>query len=392
MQRKTYALIDGEKLTQNVKEIKKKYPDYTYYIGVVKNNAYHHGIRSVLDLIEGGINYLAVSSLEEAHEIRKYERNIPILCLEPISLDAIFDALNENVTITIESLEYLKELEKVDLFSEIKIHLKIDSGMHRLGFYEKRSLNEAVEMIQKNEKMILEGIYTHFASLGITDSYWDYQVQEFLKITEDINLKEIPIVHLGRSATLVEHPKISFCNGVRLGIIMYGFSQSRKEGGSIKDKLRSWKRRYLQKKNHCSETYLTNDLELSTAFSLYSHIMSERKVEKGSLVGYSLTKVLDDGYIYTIPIGYADGVTKEFQEVAIEGKRYPILSDSMDMIMIFSKEKLSLQTKVEIFGKTISIKEVCGKLSINAYHLFNQISNRVVRIHKNKEREEEITY
>ena len=89
MQRKTYAVIDGNILTKNVEEIRKKYPDYQYYFGVVKNNAYHHGMKSVLDLIRGGINYLAVSSLEEALSVRKYTTDTPVLCLEPISLDLI---------------------------------------------------------------------------------------------------------------------------------------------------------------------------------------------------------------------------------------------------------------------------------------------------------------
>ena len=120
MQRKTYAVIDGEVLKENVEEIKKKYPEYEYYIGVVKNNAYHHGIKCVLDFVDGGVNYLAVSSLEEALEIRNYQREIPILCLEPIPLEYIDDVLNASVTITVDSLDYLKELERQDVYCELK--------------------------------------------------------------------------------------------------------------------------------------------------------------------------------------------------------------------------------------------------------------------------------
>ena len=94
MQRKTYALINGDTLTQNVLEIKKQYQDYEYYFGVVKNNAYHHGMKCVLDLIRGGVNYLAVSSLEEALQVRKYTSDTPILCLEPIDLEFIDDIIN----------------------------------------------------------------------------------------------------------------------------------------------------------------------------------------------------------------------------------------------------------------------------------------------------------
>ncbi len=392
MQRKTFALIDGDQLKENVEQIKNKYPDYQYYIGVVKNNAYHHGIKSILNLIEGGINYLAVSSLEEVLQIRKYHSSIPILCLEPIPLEFIDDVLNANITLTVESLEYLENLLKIDLYTNLKVHLKIDSGMHRLGLTSKEECEEAVKKLKKHSKIKLEGIYSHFATLGITDPHWDHQVASFLEITSKIDLKEIPIVHFGRSATLVEHPKLSFCNGIRLGIVMYGFSQSRKDNPGFRSRLRILKRKYLQKKNQCSITFLENDLHLKTAFSLYSSIMSVRKVTKGDVVGYNTFVVKEDGYIYTLPIGYADGVTQSFKEVSIDHQRYPIVSDAMDMIMIFGKDRKPIGTQVEIFGEDISISEVCRNLNQNAYHLLNQISNRVVRVHKTKNEKEEIYY
>ncbi len=89
MYRKTYARIDGKILENNVKEIKKKYSDYKYYFGVVKNNAYGHGMRVVQNLIRGGINYFAVSSLEEALLVRKYTQDIPVLVLEPVDVEFI---------------------------------------------------------------------------------------------------------------------------------------------------------------------------------------------------------------------------------------------------------------------------------------------------------------
>lgn len=392
MQRKTYAEINGDTLKKNTEEILKEYRDYKYYIGVVKNNAYHHGMRCVLDLIRGGINYLAVSSLEEAFQVRKYNQEIPILCLEPISLENIDDAINANITITIDSLEYVQNLSQKDLFAPLKIHIAIDSGMNRLGIKTRAELNASVELIKNTKKLELEGIYTHFATSGITDPFWDKQLSTFEEITSDIDLAQIKIVHLGRSLTLVNHKKIPYANGVRLGIILYGFSQSKKEGKSLREKLRRIKMKYLQKKNHCSETTLSNSLKLNTAMSLYSHVISTRKVKKGEVVGYNTYKIEEDGYVGTIAIGYADGVTKKFGQVCINGKYCDIISDSMDMIMVYSKEKIGLNEKVEIFGENISISEVCQRCQINAYHLFNQISNRVTRIHTSNSEKEEINY
>ena len=391
MQRKTYAYIDGNILENNIKEIKKKYPDYKYYIGVVKNNAYHHGMKSVLDMIRGGINYFAVSSLEEALALRKYT-DYPVLILEPISLEFVSDAINNNITLTVESLEYTKELLKEDIYSELKVHLAVDSGMNRLGFQTRKELDEALKLLKEHKKIVVEGLFTHFATSGVMDPHWDNQVKKFLNITKNIDLSKIPMVHLGRSLTLVNHPKLEYANAVRLGIIMYGFSQSRKEGSSLRSKLQKLKRNHYQKKYECSKTFLENDLKLNTAMSLYTEVISTRKVHAGDIVGYNAYPIKEDGYILTLPVGYADGVTKDYKEVAIESKRYKIVSDCMDMIMVYSETPIKVGTKVEIFGRTIPISSVTRRLGLNSYHLFNQISDRVVRVHRSNDIEEEITY
>lgn len=393
MYRKTYVEINEDILENNTKEIVNKYNEYQYYIGVVKNNAYHHGIKVVNSLIRGGVNYLAVSSLEEAIEIRKYNVEIPILVLEPIDLDFIDDVINNKVTLTIDSLDYLKLLNKMSIPYKLNVHLKIDSGMNRLGFKKRKEINEAVQIINDNKKINLEGIYSHFATSGIQDIHYDEQVERFLYLTKDINLKEIPIVHMDRSLTFVTHKKLNFVNGVRLGIVLFGFSGSRKVGKGLKAKIREFKRNIYVKRHHISETILENDLKLSTTFKMYSSVISIRKVKKGDFVGYNAThKVREDGYIATIPVGYADGVTKEFGYVVINGKRYKIVGDTMDMIMVSVDKSVKYKDKVEILGDTISIREVSNRLGINAYHLFNQISTRVPRVHKTKEEELEIKY
>ena len=389
MYRKTFARIDGNILKNNIIEIKKNYNNYEYYIGVVKNNAYGHGIYVVNDLIAGGVNYLAVSSLEEALDIRKYNMEIPILCLEPIEIEYVYDAINNNVAITIESLEYLQELNELKLQDILKIHVKIDSGMNRLGFKSAKNLNRAMQIIGDNKKLYLEGIYSHFATSGISDKNWDLQLKNFKKITKDINLNTIPIVHLGRSLTLVNHPKVVFCNGIRLGIVMFGFAQNMNKGNFLQE----FRRELIIKRYNISETYRTNSLSLRTAFSLYSKVVSIRKVKEGEFVGYNanfMTKEVT--FIATLPIGYADGVSKAFKYVNIKGKKYEIVADTMDMIMVKVDKSVKVGDKVEIFGDNIKIPEVTSKLGVNAYHLFNQITNRVPRVHVRDGFEEEIKY
>ena len=393
MYRKTYAEINHQNLTHNIKEIKQHYPDYKYYIGVVKNNAYHHGIKCVNALKKGGINYFAVSSLEEALDLRKYNLDTPVLILEPIELESIYDCINNNITITVESLDSMKSLNEMKLPYETKIHLKLDTGMNRLGFKNREELEKAFEMIKENNKIFLEGIYSHFATSGVNDTFWDSQLKTFQDLTKNIDLKSIPIVHLGRSLTLVNHDRIPFCNGIRLGIIMYGFAQSRKPDISLNGKLRALKLNHFKKRNNISKTNLENQLNLKTAFTLYSEVVSIRQVTKDEIVGYNaLYKVKNDAFIATIPIGYADGIEKNFLHVVINQQKYPIIADSMDMIMVLVDNKIQKGMLVEIFGKDIAISEVTRKIGKNAYHLFNQIQNRVPRIHMTEDEKEETYY
>lgn len=393
MYRKTYALIDEDILKKNIEEIKDKYSNYKYYIGVVKNNAYGHGIRIVNSLIEGGVNYLAVSSLEEAIEIRKYNTEIPVLCLEVIDLEYIYDCINNNVTITVESLEYLEELLKIKLDYSAKIHLKLNTGMNRLGMNSKKDVNKCYELITSSKNLKLEGIYTHFATSGISDKYYDVQFEKFKQLTKDIDLSKIPIVHLGRSLTLVNHDKPDFVNGIRLGIIMFGFSQSIKEDKTVKGKIRNFKRQRLIKKYNISKTYLKNDLKLNTAFKLYSSVMTIKKVKEKEFVGYNANFLADkDIKIAIIPIGYADGITKKYKFVYINDKKYEIVADSMDMLMVKVDKNVKVSDKVEIFGDNITVKEVSTLNGCNSYKIFNMISNRVPRIHKKNDEYTEIKY
>ena len=138
MYRKTYANIYLNNIKDNVNKIIEKYNDYKYYIGVVKNNAYGHGIESIKYMIKGGINYLAVSSLEEALKVRELDKKIPVLILEPITLDGINIAKENNLTITIDNKEYFNKLLNNKI--KIKFHLKIDSGMNRFGLKDKNEL------------------------------------------------------------------------------------------------------------------------------------------------------------------------------------------------------------------------------------------------------------
>ncbi len=385
MYRKTYAEINLDTLKENIKNIKNNY-EYKYYIGVVKANAYGHGDYIINALIESGINYLAASSLEECLKIREKNQDIKIMCLEPINTEYLSIAASNNITITLPDLNYLK---KIDQNLKLTIHIKIDSGMNRLGIKDKNELQEVCNLIKKNNNFTLEGIYTHFATSGIWDKHWDESLENFTNITSTINLKEIPIVHLGRSLTLVNHPKIKFANGIRMGIIMYGFAQNLKEPTG----LRKIKRNLYLKKHNISKTTLTNNLKLNTAFKLYSEIMHIKYVKKGECVGYGAKYIAQENiYIGIIPIGFADGFVKqnEGRYVTINNKKYEVIGEiGMDMTTIKIDETVKLHDKVLLYNE---ISKEAHQMGLSSYTLLTSVTNRVPRVYIENDKKIEIKY
>lgn len=389
MYRPTYIKVDGNILENNVKNIISNYNKYKYYFGVVKNNAYHHGIFAAKYLIKGGINYLAVSSLEEAISIRKYFVDVPILVLEPILNDYVYDAINNNITITIGSLEEAENLNSLKLSDHVNVHLKVDSGMNRLGFKNSKDFNKAYKLLLNNKKIKIEGIYTHLATSGVNDLHYKNQIEKFIDITKDIDLSEIPIVHVDRSLTLVTHDKLDFVNGVRLGIAMYGYTQNIPEGNII-NRIR---RNNLWKKNEIKGVHLTNNLNLKYAFSVYSKILEIRSVKPGEFVGYGAQyRFAEEGYVATIPVGYADGVYKEFKNVYINNKPYEIISECMDMIMVKVDRTVKVYDDVEIIGKNQSIKDLGRLMNMSGHKFLNLFSNRVPIIYTYDNEKIEIKY
>lgn len=379
MYRNTFVEIDNNKLKNNVKEIIKKYHKYKYYIGVVKANAYGHGNYIVNDLIASGINYLAVSSLEEAISIRKYNKEIPILCLEPINIEYLKEVILNNVTITITSINYVKELIGKENLDKLKVHLKLDTGMNRLGIKSKEEVTEIVTLLNDNN-IYLEGIYTHFATSGVNDTYYEKQLNNFQYLTSDIDLNKIEIIHLDRSITLVHHDKISFATGVRLGIIMYGFNQSIKPPTGI----RKVKRDILNRINKVKPSILENDLKLNTAFTLYTKVMEIKKVNKGERIGYGSSFIAKKNMVVAVlPIGYVDKNLPFVKYVYINNKKYPVVGEiCMDMVMIEIDTTIKVGDKVELFGDHIKIKDVSRDLNTSAYYILTSVGVRVPRVYK----------
>ena len=348
MYRKTYANVYLNNIKNNVNKIIEKYNNYKYYIGVVKADSYgHNGYEVVKFIIDGGCNYLAVSSLDEALEIREYF-DIPILCLGIINSKYISICEENNIDITVTNLDYLKEIKD----RNINIHIKIDTGMNRLGVKEKKEFNSMIELIKESD-LKLKGIYTHIYNASNKGAV-DKQINVFKNITSDVDLNKIDIVHIAQSDTLVNYPKIDFCNGCRLGIIMYGLTN--------------------------------NDLELKNTIELVSEIIEIKKIKKGDTVSYNGTyEASEDEIIGIVSIGYADGVNRHLKGsyVYINNKKYEIIGNiCMDICMVDVTDAVcNVGDKVEIFGENIPVTQIASQLDTIPYEILTSISQRVKRVY-----------
>lgn len=364
--RNTYALINVTNLENNIKEIIKNYP-YEYYFGVVKANCYGHGIDLVKVMDKNGINYFCTATLEEAIEVRKLTTK-PILCFGYVNTSDIDIAIKNNITVSIVSYDYFHELLKVN--PKIKVHLKLNTGMNRFGIKDKEEVKEIVNKLKKSN-IELEGIYTHFATSGVSDKYYDKQVKNFEELTSLINLKDIKIVHLFNSISTARHKKLPYANGIRFGLLMWGFSY--KMNISKLTKLH----RMVSYRN-ISPTMLTNDMNLKKVLSLYSEVININKISKNEFVGYDAKYIAKDNEtIAVVSIGHADGITPCYKKVLINGKKYPIVAICMDYTMVKVDDTVKVHDKVAIICDELPLGRNTSGDSI--HHLLDSISYRVPR-------------
>lgn len=350
MYRNTYVQIDLQNIKENVQKIIKRYSNYKYYFGVVKADCYgHDDVKTVKAIIDGGCNYLCVATLEEALEIRKKIEDIPILCLGVILKDYIDICKTKNITVTISSLEYVKELKDENI-ENLKVHIKINTGMNRLGIKESEELKEVYKILEK-KKANIEGIYTHIYEANNKQKY-DIQIEKFEELLENIPKERIPIIHTSASEAMSNYNKIDDVNGCRLGIIMYGFTENK-------------------------------ELNLKSTFSLKSQVIQINNLKPGETVGYNGKYIAKENEkIAVVSIGYADGILRKNtgRTVFINEKEYKIVGNiCMDMLFVKIDDTVKLYDTVEILKDIEHIESVAKYLNTIPYEVMCSIGKRVPR-------------
>lgn len=385
MYRKTYVEVNTKIIEKNIKNIISKYNNYKYYIGVVKGNAYGHGMKVCKWMIKSGINYLAVSTLDEAMEIRNtVSKTCPILILQPVDLEYIDICSKENITITISSFDYYQKLIKLD--KKLKVHIKIDSGMNRLGINKASDIERIYNELLNSKTIKLEGIYTHLATIGVIDNRFDKQIDKFKELTKNIDLSKIEIVHIFSSNAFAIHPKLRIANGVRLGIIMYGLAPRNFSTIGFKNQLRKLKRDYKRKTLRLSPINDDFSIDVEPAFKLISEVSEIKEVLDSEYIGYGNNYITDSKCrIAIIPVGYMDGLslTHKGRCVYINNHRYPIVGVvNMGMITVKVDDSVKIGDRVEVIK---DIRSEAAYASTTPHQLMAGISPLLERKYISKE-------
>ena len=379
MYQNAYVEVDNRIIEENARFMTENFP-HKYNIAVVKGNAYGHGYGIVPALIKGGMNAFAVSTLDEALEVRKYT-DLPIIMLQPVSKEYFNIASEQNISLCVNCIDTFKEI--LDSNLKLKLQIKVNSGMNRLGFKDKKELEAVVNKINESESLTLEGIFTHFHSNGLQDIEYKNDKLRFERLTEGIDLTKIPMVHVDRTQTVFLHDTPAYANGARIGISLYGFSTVYPFRSGVKGKIRKLERKLKNKKNKVEDCKPIKVYDLKKAFSLYTKVIQVNDVEPEEYVGYGLLhKAEAKEKIAVIDIGYGDGIGRKryLSDVAINGKKFKIIGEvGMGMCEVLVDDSVKRGNIVTVIGGEINISDVTRKLGTTLYEVMTGIDTKIPR-------------
>ncbi len=364
--RPIWAEIDRTQLNLNLLEIRNFLKPSVKIMGLIKADAYGHGaVETSKVLVETGIDYLGVASLDEALQLREAGIKCKILILGYTPPTWAQEVIKSNITQTVYYQELAESLsrEATKLHKIAKIHIKIDTGMGRIGLIPERAL-ELIEYINKLPNVYIEGIFSHLSCADEKNSqYSKWQFKRFTNLLKKINFK-IPIKHIANSAGLLRFREMHL-DMVRPGIILYGLYPAK----------------FLQK-----------FIKVNPVMSLKTVIVEIKTLNKGSKIGYGGDYVLKKkGKIATIPIGYADGFNRLLSskgEVLVGGKRVKICGRiCMDFTMIDVTEvpNIKIGDEVVIIGtqgeERITADDIAKITNTINYEVVSLIGKRIKRIY-----------
>lgn len=376
--RPTRVEISLDALRRNIMAFQQALPADIKKMAVVKADAYGHGAFEVSKTaIDCGVDYIAVAFLDEGLELRHAGIQAPILVLGYTPPEGLLIAWEYDITLNVYTWNVLEAIEKLAssepnreyfLQKPLKVHIKIDSGMNRLGLTTEEEAIAYIKQALRIPGLEVEGIFTHYACADEGDkTYTLKQYERFRRIVDHFHHQgvEFPYVHAGNSAAAIDTPELTF-NMVRLGISMYGLYPS-------------------EEVNH-------QRIRLEPVMSIKTGVVMVKTVPPGSGISYgAMYYTSGEEQIATLPIGYADGLSRMLSGKAsalIQGRKAPIVGKiCMDqcMLNVTGLTDIHMEDEVVILGKQgeeqITAEELARLLGTINYEITCMVSHRVPRVY-----------
>ncbi len=366
--RPTKVEVDLKILENNFNNIK-NYVKNVKVMPILKANAYGHGLLRLAHLFQKlQADYLGVAVVEEGILLREQGITLPILVLGGVWENQIPLFLKNNLVITASSIEKLKLIDETakQLKTRAVVHLKIDTGMERIGvhYYNAKSFLEAA---YNCKNIIVEGIYSHFANSESTDlTYTKRQLERFNEVLDyfENNSIEPPIKHIANSGAILQLPEANY-DMVRPGIMLFGVYPS---------------------------SEIKKTIQLKPALEWKSLVVYFKVIKAGQPVGYGLTWKADHNIrAITVPVGYGDGYFRSMSnkaKVLLCGELHPVIgSISMDQIVVNIEQSSAFNGDEVILlgsdGKNrITCEDLAGWAGTIPYEILTNINTRVPRVYK----------
>ena len=368
---RTYAQIDLGAIRHNILEERRRVGKDVKIMAIIKADAYGHGDIPVAETLNDLVDAYGVAIPEEALRLRKKGIGKILLILGHTGREWFEDIIKNHISQTVYTFEMAKQLSEtaVELGEKVKIHIKIDTGMSRIGFMPVKDNIEVIRAVSELPGIEIEGIFTHFAradestSEAAREPFEKYMI--FTRELEDRGI-QIPIKHTANSASIIQFPE-SWLDMVRSGITTYGL--------------------------YPSEEVTKETLDLKPALQWKSVVSYVKRIHPGTSVGYGGTFTAKrETTVATVPVGYADGVRRDLSgkgRVLIRGQYAPMIGRiCMDQFMVdvTDIEGVSEGDTVTLIGtdgaNRISVEEVAGLSHSFNYEYVCGITDRVPRKYK----------
>lgn len=381
---RVYARIDLDAIAYNMEQMKRNLKEDTKVMAVIKADGYGHGAVQIAEMMEN-IDYIwgfAVATLDEAVVLRTEGIKKPILVLGCVFPDQYMAMLKNDIRMNVYTEEMAESISQMAAREGMTayMHIKLDTGMARLGFDMSEESVEAIARISQLKNVNMEGIFTHFAKADESDkSFTKKQIKDFCWMVEKLKEKGVTFryEHCANSAAIIDVREANF-DLVRAGISTYGL--------------------------YPSEDVKKENVKLKPAMVLKSHIAFVKEIEAGTPISYGGTFVSEEKMkIATIPVGYADGYPRNLSNIGyvlIRGKKAPILGKvCMDQFMVDVThiDGANFGDRVTLVGQdgneSISIEDLSELSGRFNYEFICDLGKRIPRVYvKNGKVSEQVDY